>query len=205
MNNILRDHALRLALYLYRLGIDPHVSGARCREYLSQLTPLYCSIPTQLRQKARTEGRKLIRETGGVELAASHLLPKPSLALEITCPWKKGYQWSKAQGGTNDKCRVVSIHCPQDSGDVFRIGCCSKVTLYDRFKCAAEIAGNVPLAASSRNTVAKTWPQLPNVRCAVSGAPRFSIRRTTSNNSFGVISASGRPPIRGKTSFTKRA
>jgi hypothetical protein len=92
MNNILRDHALRVALYLYRLGIDPHVSGASYREYLRQLTPLYCSVPAQLRREARREGRKVIRETGGVEPAASHLLPEPSLPLEISGPWKKGYE-----------------------------------------------------------------------------------------------------------------
>jgi hypothetical protein len=90
--NVLRDQALRLALYLYGVGIDPHVSGASYREYLAQLTPRYCAVPAQLRQKARIEGRKLIRETGGVEHAASHLLPEPALVLEITGPWKKGYE-----------------------------------------------------------------------------------------------------------------
>ena len=92
MNNILRDHALRLALYLHHLGIAPHVTGSSYREYLSQLTPLYCSVPTELRKKARTEGRKLIRESGGVEPAASHLLLEPSLPLAISGPWKLSYE-----------------------------------------------------------------------------------------------------------------
>jgi hypothetical protein len=34
----------------------------------------------------------VIRETGGVEPAASHLLPEPSLPLQITGPWKKSYE-----------------------------------------------------------------------------------------------------------------
>ena len=92
MNNILRDHALRLAFYLHRLGIDPHVSGASYREYITQLNPLWCSVPAQLRWDARIEGRKVIRETGGVEPAASHLLPEPSLPLQITGQWKKSYE-----------------------------------------------------------------------------------------------------------------
>lgn len=92
MHNILRDHALRLAFYLHRLGIDPHVSGASYREYITQLNPLWCSVPAQLRRDARREGRRVIQETGGVEPAASHLLPEPSLTLQITGPWKKSYE-----------------------------------------------------------------------------------------------------------------
>lgn len=92
MNNILRDQALRLALYLYRVGIAPRVSGSSYREYLSQLNPLYCSVPAQLRQEGRREGRKVIREAGGVEPAASHLLPEPKLAPAITGPWKQAYE-----------------------------------------------------------------------------------------------------------------
>lgn len=92
MNNILRDDALRLALYLSRLGIDPHVTGTSYREYLAQLASRYCSVPASLRRAARREGRKVIRETGGVEPAAAHLLPEPSLPQEITGPWKKGYE-----------------------------------------------------------------------------------------------------------------
>jgi hypothetical protein len=92
MNNILRDQALRLALYLYWVGIDPHVSGASYREYLSQLAPVYCSIPAQLRKEGRRQGRRVIREAGGVELAASHLLPEPKLAPAIAGPWRRAYE-----------------------------------------------------------------------------------------------------------------
>jgi hypothetical protein len=75
------------------------------------------------------------------------------------------YQWSKEQGGTKDKCRVVSVHCPQDSGDAFRIGCCSKVTLYDRCKCAPQIARYIALTKSSCNTIAKDLAA--TTQCAV--------------------------------------
>jgi hypothetical protein len=92
MNNILRDQALRLALYLYWVGIDPHVSGTSYREYLSQLTSLYCAIPCELRREARREGRRLIKEAGGVEPAAAHLLPEPRLPPTITGPWKRSYE-----------------------------------------------------------------------------------------------------------------
>lgn len=34
----------------------------------------------------------MIREAGGVEAAASHLLPEPKLAPAITGPWKRAYE-----------------------------------------------------------------------------------------------------------------
>jgi hypothetical protein len=92
MTNILRDQALRLALYLSCVGIDPHVSGASYREYLAQLTPVYCSVPAQLRKEGRRQGRRMIREAGGVEPAASPLLPKPKLAPSITGPCRRAYE-----------------------------------------------------------------------------------------------------------------
>ena len=92
MNNILRDQALRLALYLSWIGIDPHVSGASYREYLTQLTAVYCSVPSRLRRYGRRQGRRAIREAGGVEAAASHLLPQPKLATTISGPWRRAYE-----------------------------------------------------------------------------------------------------------------
>src|ERR1700744_5367356 len=92
MTNVLRDQALRLALYLSWIGIDPHVSGTSYREYLSQLTRVYCSVPAQLRKEGRRQGRRMIREAGGVESAASHLLPEPKLAPAITGPWRRAYE-----------------------------------------------------------------------------------------------------------------
>ena len=50
----------------------------------------------------------------------------------------------------------------------------------------------------------KTWPQLLSARCAVSRAPRFSIRRNTPSNSGACTSAIGRPPIHGNMSRSKR-
>ena len=92
MTNVLRDQALRLALYLSWIGIDPHVSGASYREYLSQLTRAYCSVPAQLRKEGRRQGRRMIREAGGIEPAASHLLPEPKLAPAIAGPWRRAYE-----------------------------------------------------------------------------------------------------------------
>lgn len=92
MTNILREQALRLALYLFHIGIDPQVSGASYHEYLSELTPVYCSVPGPLRKRGRREGRKAIREAGGVEPASSHLLPEPKLAPAISGPWKRSYE-----------------------------------------------------------------------------------------------------------------
>ena len=73
----LRNDALRLALYLDCIGIEPRFAGRSYKDYVSCLTRQYQSIETSLRKAARRLGRKAIHEANGLEAAAAHLVPLP--------------------------------------------------------------------------------------------------------------------------------
>lgn len=73
-----RRHALRFALYLDCAGVLPVFTGSSYRVYHYALSGQLASLPPELRQQGRREGRKRIRELGGLALAAKHLVPAPS-------------------------------------------------------------------------------------------------------------------------------
>lgn len=69
---------------------------------------------------------------------------------------------------------------------------------------AAQVAGGVAFCAAGGDGVAETWPQFCMARCAVSSAPRLSMRRSAVSNSGAVIEAMGRAPSQGNTSRSMR-
>lgn len=73
-----RRHALRFALYLDCAGVSPVFSGPNYRAYRHALSGQLASLPPELRKQGRREGRKRIRESGGLSPAAQHLVPVPT-------------------------------------------------------------------------------------------------------------------------------
>lgn len=73
-----RRHALRLALYLDCAGASPVLVGSSYRMYCRSLSRQLASLPLELRRQGRTAGRKRIREEGGLQRAAGHLVPIPA-------------------------------------------------------------------------------------------------------------------------------
>jgi hypothetical protein len=70
-----RQTAMRLALYLDCIGVKPLLIGNSYKEYRDALRIQYQSIEPGLRKEGRTKGRKLIRETEGLDRVACHLVP----------------------------------------------------------------------------------------------------------------------------------
>jgi hypothetical protein len=74
MNPARRD-AMRLALYLRCIGVEPMVSGHCYKDYRRSLNEQILSFDREMRREARRRARKLIREAPGLMNAAAHLLP----------------------------------------------------------------------------------------------------------------------------------
>jgi hypothetical protein len=70
-----RQTAMRLALYLDCIGAKPLLIGNSYKEYCDELRIQYQSIEPGLRKEGRRKGRKLIRETAGLDRVACHLVP----------------------------------------------------------------------------------------------------------------------------------
>lgn len=86
--------ALRLALYLcsiHILPVEPHFSY---KKWFLDLQTQYNHLEPEQRRLARTEGRRLVREYGSVQLAAASipipLLQKPAFVQTISPnSWKR--------------------------------------------------------------------------------------------------------------------
>jgi hypothetical protein len=70
-----RQLALRLALYLECGGVTPITTGNSYEQYCIALNNQLMSLEPELRKRGRREGRRLIRETPGLDKAAGHLVP----------------------------------------------------------------------------------------------------------------------------------
>ena len=68
----------------------------------------------------------------------------------------------------------------------------------------AQVAAGIAQRPSGCDRIADTCPQFWCTRCAVSSAPRPSIRRSAASTSGALISAIARPPSQGNTSFSRR-
>lgn len=87
-----RSHALRLALYLHCIGIAPSITSCDCRQWVADLTVQFQAVAPELRQQARTEGRRIIRDAHGLEKAAGHLLPASGIAGLRRSKWRRNYE-----------------------------------------------------------------------------------------------------------------
>jgi hypothetical protein len=74
-----RQLALRLALYLECGGVTPITTGRSYKQYCIALNNQLMLLEPELRKRGRREGRKLIRESPGLEKAAGHLVSVPQL------------------------------------------------------------------------------------------------------------------------------
>jgi hypothetical protein len=72
--NAARKRAARLAIYLECAGVVPIIQGSTYRKHCASLEDQYCSLDVEVRQRARVEGRDLIRKQG-IETAAIRLIP----------------------------------------------------------------------------------------------------------------------------------
>jgi hypothetical protein len=82
-----RSHALRLALYLHCLGIVPNITGCDCRQWITALTAQFQAVAPELREQARTQGRKIIRNSHGLEEAAGQLVPASDVVSPRPSKW----------------------------------------------------------------------------------------------------------------------
>ena len=74
-----RQLALRLALYLECGGVTPITTGRSYKQYCIALSNQLMLLEPELRKRGLREGRKLIRESPGLEKAAGHLVSVPQL------------------------------------------------------------------------------------------------------------------------------
>jgi hypothetical protein len=66
-----RKMAMRLAIFLDAIGIQPVCEGQNWTEILANLSDQYRSQPVKLRREARVQGRMMIREEGLATVAAA--------------------------------------------------------------------------------------------------------------------------------------
>jgi hypothetical protein len=113
--NSARRSALRLALFLGCVDVEPNLNGSTYKDHLAALNSQFLSIDIELRKEARRKGRKRIREARGLEKAAGHLIP----TLQPTPPergrWARKYELS----------RTKTQHWPPETPPcaVCRMGC----------------------------------------------------------------------------------
>jgi hypothetical protein len=87
-----RSHALRLALYLHCAEIVPRVTGRDCRRWVADLTAQFQTVAPELHERARTEGRRIIRDAHGLEKAACHLVPASHHSGPRPSRWRRSYE-----------------------------------------------------------------------------------------------------------------
>jgi len=75
----------------------------------------------------------------------------------------------------------------------------------DRAKCAMQVGRGIAIAAARGNAIAEDLPDVWRSVCAVSLAPRASMRRSVCSRSGAVICDSGRVPIHGDRCFSMRS
>jgi hypothetical protein len=72
-----RKTAMRLAVFLDAIGLEPDCEGQNWTQVLQSLSNQYQSLPVELKRDARLRGRMLIREEGLTEIAAAILSGPP--------------------------------------------------------------------------------------------------------------------------------
>jgi hypothetical protein len=122
-----RQIAMRLALYLDCIGAKPLLIGNSYKEYCDELRIQYQSIEPGLRKEGRRKGRKLIRETAGLDRVACHLVPVLPPAQYKIAKWRRrseNYNARYRSGrqrrrrAQNARCGLVYQNAPGPAGNV---------------------------------------------------------------------------------------
>lgn len=93
--NSTRRSAMRLALFLGCIDVEPDLNGSTYKEHLAALTGQFLSLDLELRKEARRRGRKRIRAAPGLEMAAGHLIPILPPTPPTPGRWARKYELSR--------------------------------------------------------------------------------------------------------------